>query len=115
MPLIAAMCRDSGVPLDRIYRVSIAGNTTMNHLLLGLYADPIRMEPYIPTFFETNAFSGHDFPLGIHPDAAVLFAANEESDETPNVLPADDETIILVGGLPVLRQECSHVAKSWCR
>ena len=37
-------------------------------------------------------------------DAAVLFAANEESDEAPNVLLVDDETVILVGGLPVLRQ-----------
>jgi len=40
--------------------------------------------------------------LGV--DAAVLFAANEEPDEAPNVLLVDDETVILVGGLPVLRQ-----------
>ena len=38
------------------------------------------------------------------PDAAVLFAANEESDETPNGLLVDDEAIILAGGLPILRQ-----------
>ena len=37
-----------------IYRMCVAGNTTMNHLLVGVDADPIRMEPYIPTFFETT-------------------------------------------------------------
>ena len=40
--------------------------------------------------------------LGV--EAAVLFAANEESDEAPNVLLVDDEAIILAGGLPLLRQ-----------
>ena len=32
-----------------------AANTTMNHLLMGVDADPVRMEPYIPTFFKTNS------------------------------------------------------------
>ncbi len=75
-PMVEALCREAGISAGRILRVCIASNTTMNHLLTGCFADPIRMEPYIPTFFETNAFSGHDFPLGIHPDAAVLFAPN---------------------------------------
>lgn len=75
-PMIEKMCADSHLDTSRICRVCVASNTTMNHLFTGCFADPIRMEPYIPTFFETSAFSGHDFPLGIHPDAAVLFAPN---------------------------------------
>ncbi|MBQ6551405.1 MAG: DUF4445 domain-containing protein [Lachnospiraceae bacterium] len=75
-PMIEKMCADAGVSPSRIVRLAIAGNTTMNHLFTGVYADPIRMEPYIPTFFETDAFSGRDFPLGVHPDAPVLFAPN---------------------------------------
>ena len=75
-PMIDRMCRDTGIDPQCIYKVCVASNTTMNHLFTGCFADPIRMEPYIPTFFETDAFSGRDFNLGIHPDAAVLFAPN---------------------------------------
>ena len=75
-PMIAKMCSASGILPENIYRLCVASNTTMNHLFTGCFADPIRMEPYVPTFFETSAFSGHDFALGIHPDASVLFAPN---------------------------------------
>jgi hypothetical protein len=51
VPIVAAMCRSAGVKAPRILRVSVASNTTMNHLLLGVDANPVRMEPYIPTFF----------------------------------------------------------------
>ncbi|MBQ7563374.1 MAG: response regulator [Lachnospiraceae bacterium] len=37
-------------------------------------------------------------------DAAILLSTAENSDETPNVLLVDDESIILDGGLPVLRE-----------
>ena len=75
-PMIQQMCSASGIDPSGIYRLCVASNTTMNHLFTGCFADPIRMEPYVPTFFETTAFSGHDFTLGIHPDAPVLLAPN---------------------------------------
>ncbi len=75
-PMLEKMCSACGISADGIYRLCVASNTTMNHLFTGCFADPIRMEPYIPTFFDTDAFSGHDFALGIHPDARVLFAPN---------------------------------------
>ena len=75
-PMLEKMCRACGIEPAGIYRLCVASNTTMNHLFTGCFADPIRMEPYIPTFFETTAFSGHDFALGIHPDAPVSFAPN---------------------------------------
>ena len=40
--------------------------------------------------------------LGV--DVAILFSAVESPDETPNVLLVDDESIILEGGLAILRQ-----------
>ena len=36
LPLVAAMCKSAGIPVSRVFRVCIASNTTMNHLLLGL-------------------------------------------------------------------------------
>ena len=75
-PMIARMCAHAGVETGSIVKLTVASNTTMNHLLTGCFADPIRMEPYIPTFFETDAFRGRDFSFGVHPDAPVLFAPN---------------------------------------
>ena len=53
-PLIQQMCRAAKFPNKQIYRMCVAGNTTMNHLFAGVNADPVRMEPYIPTFYKTN-------------------------------------------------------------
>lgn len=75
-PLIAQMCVAAKIKASKIYRVCIAGNTTMNHLLVGVYADPVRMEPYIPTFYETNCIHAHDLGLQIFPHARVIMAPN---------------------------------------
>lgn len=49
-PMIRQMCASAGFSGQHIYRMAVAGNTTMEHLLMGINADPLRMEPYIPTF-----------------------------------------------------------------
>lgn len=56
--------------------MSVASNTTMNHLLMGINADPLRMEPYIPTFFKTNSLYASDIGIQIHPDAHIILAPN---------------------------------------
>lgn len=75
-PLIHQMCKAADFSPAHIYRMSIAGNTTMNHLLFGAEADPIRMEPYIPAFFKTNSLFASDIHLAIHPDAHIILAPN---------------------------------------
>ncbi|MDO4621649.1 MAG: corrinoid activation/regeneration protein AcsV [Eubacteriales bacterium] len=75
-PLIEEMCKGAHFPKKRIYRMSIASNTTMNHLLVGVDADPVRMEPYIPTFFKTNSIYASDLGIDVHPDAHIIFAPN---------------------------------------
>ena len=40
IPMLASMYRSANINPRRIYRMVLAGNTTMNHLLLGLHADP---------------------------------------------------------------------------
>jgi len=76
IPLINGMCVEAGIAKDRIYRVSIAGNTTMEHLLLALYSDPIRMEPYIPTFFKPGPIKASEVIPGLNPCAELLLAPN---------------------------------------
>ena len=75
-PMILKMCHSAGISPLQVYRLAIAGNSTMNHLLVGVNADPLRMEPYIPAFFKTNAFYASDINLKVHPDAHIIMAPN---------------------------------------
>lgn len=75
-PMIAQMCSSIGFKMDQIYRMCVAANTTMNHLFAGVDADPIRMEPYIPTFFKTNSLYASDLGIQINPDAHIIIAPN---------------------------------------
>lgn len=76
VPLVAAMCKAAHTSVSRILRVCIAANTTMNHLLLGVDADPVRMEPYIPTFFQWRGLRAQALGFPANPDAEVLLAPN---------------------------------------
>ena len=75
-PLIGEMCRSAKISPKQVYRMCVAGNTTMNHLLLGVDADPVRMEPFIPTFFETDSLVAQDLGLNIYPRARIIMAPN---------------------------------------
>lgn len=47
--LLEKACREANLRSEDVYDVSVAGNTTMTHLLLGLDPRFIREEPYTPT------------------------------------------------------------------
>ena len=76
VPLIAAACKDAGISMKRIVRLCVAANTTMNHLFVGVDAEPVRTEPYIPAFFHYEELRAVDLGLPIHPNAAVRIAPN---------------------------------------
>ena len=76
VPMIAAMCKSAGISARRILRLCIASNTTMNHLLLGVDANPVRMEPYIPTFFQCRGIRAGELGIPANPDADVILAPN---------------------------------------
>lgn len=75
-PMILNMCRSAKIAPSCIFSMSVGANTTMNHLLVGVDANPVRMEPFIPTFFGTDSIHGRDLGLRIHPDARVIIAPN---------------------------------------
>lgn len=75
-PMIANMCRSIGIKPAQIYRMSLASNSTMNHLFMGVNADPLRMEPYIPTFFQMKDICAKDLDLIVNPNASIIFAPN---------------------------------------
>ena len=76
IPIMANLCKSSGVTPKSILRLSIGSNTTMNHLLLGVDADPVRMDPYIPSFFSWKGLLAGDLKLPANPLAPVIIAPN---------------------------------------
>jgi len=75
-PLIQEMCASAKIRPENVYRMCLAGNTTMNHLLLGLYSEPVRTEPYIPTFFLCDDIRANDLNLGLNSEAKLILAPN---------------------------------------
>jgi uncharacterized 2Fe-2S/4Fe-4S cluster protein (DUF4445 family) len=47
--LLMKVAADNGLSTEEIYKMTVAGNSTMIHLFLGLPPESIRMEPYITT------------------------------------------------------------------
>jgi len=75
-PIIANLCRTAGITATAILRLCIGANTTMNHLLIGVDADPVRMDPYIPSFFGWEGLQAQDLKLPANPLADVVIAPN---------------------------------------
>jgi uncharacterized 2Fe-2S/4Fe-4S cluster protein (DUF4445 family) len=73
-PLIHRLCEAAGISANRIYRVAVAANTTMTHLFLGIPPKHLRLEPYVPAFFEIRTIRGKDIEMGVNPEAEVLIA-----------------------------------------
>ena len=76
LPLTQALCKAADVDPARIFKVCIASNTVMNHLLLGVDADPIRTEPYVPTFLQYSGLKAAQLGLPFHPNADVMLSPN---------------------------------------
>ena len=74
--IISNLCRSAGISARSILRLSVGANTTMNHLLVGVDAEPVRMEPYIPSFFGWEGLLAGDLKLPANPLAPVLIAPN---------------------------------------
>ncbi len=75
-PIIANLCREANISARSILRLCVAANTTMNHLFVGVDAEPVRMEPYIPSFFGWDGLTAGDLKLPANPLAKVQIAPN---------------------------------------
>ncbi|MFC1862983.1 ASKHA domain-containing protein [Thermodesulfobacteriota bacterium] len=71
--LLASM---HGIKKDHILGISVAGNTTMTHLFLGLDPYWICREPYIPVINQPEIIRSSDLGLIINPRAPVFILPN---------------------------------------
>ena len=65
---------DSGICNCDIYNVSIAANTTMVHLLLGIVPEYIRLDPYTPAVYSVPLVRAGDVGIEVAPDSAIYIA-----------------------------------------
>jgi uncharacterized 2Fe-2S/4Fe-4S cluster protein (DUF4445 family) len=96
--------KDEGMPPGLVSCASIAGNTTMMHLLLGLDPKGIRYEPYIPVTNIPPIMRAGELGIAIAPDAPVYIVPGRASyvggDIIADVLASEmhlsDETALLI-------------------
>jgi uncharacterized 2Fe-2S/4Fe-4S cluster protein (DUF4445 family) len=56
---------------DQIVKVTIAGNSTMTHLFLGIPAASIRLSPFVTAVNHPPEVSGREIGLNVNPEAVV--------------------------------------------
>ncbi|HLF26564.1 MAG TPA: ASKHA domain-containing protein [Anaerolineae bacterium] len=69
--VLGRLAQRNHVELNRIYKATVAGNSTMMHLFLNLPPASIRLTPYIPTVNHPAPVLGANVGLNIHPLATV--------------------------------------------
>ncbi|MEJ2730605.1 MAG: ASKHA domain-containing protein [Deltaproteobacteria bacterium] len=73
---IVQLCESKHLEPQQIYALSVAGNTTMTHLFMGLDPKGIIREPYIPVINSPNTVKAHTLGMNVNPQARVLIFPN---------------------------------------
>ncbi len=69
--MIASLCDRADIAKDQIYHLVVAGNTVMQHFLLGVSPRYLAQMPYVPVFRAPLRFSAEALKLNIHPSGIV--------------------------------------------
>ena len=73
---IQILCSENQLDVSSIYLFSLAGNTAMTHLLLGLNPQWIIREPYIPVMNKPGLMRANDIGFISNPSAHILIFPN---------------------------------------
>lgn len=103
-PLLEKMCGDAKVGRDEVIAFVAAGNTTMSHLLLGVYPDYLRREPYIPGFLRAPFVKASELGIAINSETFLYIVPSVSSyvggDITAGILASgiwsSDEDILFI-------------------
>lgn len=69
--LLERLSQQAEVEKDAIYKVTLAGNSTMMHLLLDIPASSIRLSPFVTVINHIPLFPARELGLSVHPAAVV--------------------------------------------
>lgn len=74
--IIEMLCESTDTKFREIYEMSLAGNTIMNHLFLGVNPQFIAEAPYIPAFRKSQKFMAEELGLAMLPRGPVSTLPN---------------------------------------
>jgi len=74
--IVAQASEVAGVSQKDILAATVAGNTTMHHLFLGLNPEELTMSPYVPVSTSPQRLWAREVGLQIHPEAGVWVLPN---------------------------------------
>ncbi len=74
--MLSEMAESAGAVPEQIYLVSVAGNTCMHHLFLGICVDSLVHAPYNPAVAEPMILRASDYGLRISPRGQILMLPN---------------------------------------
>jgi uncharacterized 2Fe-2S/4Fe-4S cluster protein (DUF4445 family) len=77
--MIHKLLREAPASSDHVYEAVAAGNTSMNHLFLGLPVKTLSVAPFSPVFTSLPAQSVSDLDLEIHQNGKVYIVPNIKS------------------------------------
>ena len=69
--LLVELSHRNRIDLQEVYRMTVAGNEVMIHLLLALPPEFIRYEPYIPTMVHPIPVRAEEIGIKINPQATI--------------------------------------------
>jgi len=69
--IIAEATLAASVPPEDIFGLTVVGNTTMLHLLLGISPEALARSPYVPAATAAMQFSAEELGIAVCPDAHV--------------------------------------------
>ena len=72
----SALLDNRGISKDSIHDVTIVGNTTMSHLLVGVDPSPLARAPFTPAFCAEVSKTAKEFGLEVNPDTNVTLLPN---------------------------------------
>ena len=70
--MIGQLCEQAGLGRDRVYEITLSGNTTMQHLLCGIDPSQLGQVPFVPAFGRSLVIRGVHLGLSAHPGAAAV-------------------------------------------
>jgi uncharacterized 2Fe-2S/4Fe-4S cluster protein (DUF4445 family) len=74
--IIEELCEQTGTKFREIYELSLAGNTIMNHLFLGVNPQYIAEAPYVPAYRSSQHFAAEELGLAMLPRGTVSVLPN---------------------------------------
>ena len=93
--IIGGMLEEAGIKPESVYEVSLAGNTAMNHLLLGVPVASLAVSPFRAVFSRLSGLRAADLGFKVHPHGRVYLAPNIRS-----FVGGDISAGLIASGLP---------------